>query len=118
MDDIRERILTLLCDGKSMRTICKMDGMPSRETIRLWCKEDKEFDLAITHAREEGFHSLAEQALQDAEKATDAAVGRLQFDARRWYVGKLSKDFSDNKEQKLKHTHDLSDEAKAWLGIS
>jgi hypothetical protein len=42
----------------------------------------------------------------------------VAFDAERWYLGKLSNAFSDNKAQKHEHTHDLSDEAKAWLGIS
>jgi hypothetical protein len=118
MNEVREQILAMLSDGKSMRAICKLDGMPNRETVRLWRKEDEEFDLAITHAREEGFHSLAEKALEDAEAATDAATGRLKFDARRWYVGKLSNAFSDNKAQKHEVTHDLSDKAKAWLGLS
>jgi hypothetical protein len=61
---------------------------------------------------------MAEQALADAEIETDPAKGRLKFDARRWYLGKLSNAFSDNKAQKLEHTHDLSDEAKAWLGLT
>jgi hypothetical protein len=78
-----------------------MDGMPSRETIRLWQRDDEAFALAVTHAREEGFHSLAEKAVEDAETETDPAKGRLKFDARRWYLGKLSNAFSD----KQKHEH-------------
>jgi hypothetical protein len=87
------------------------------ETVQRWQKEDEEFDLAVTHAREEGYHALAEQALEEAAKAEDATKDRLKFDAR-WYLGKLSNAFSDNKAQKHEHTLDLSDKAKSWLGLT
>jgi hypothetical protein len=116
--DIRETILELLAEGKSMRVICAREGMPSRETVRQWRKGDADFDLAITHAREEGYHSLAELALAEAETDTDPARGRLKLDARRWYLGKLSNAFSDNKAQKHEVQLDLSDKAKSWLGLT
>jgi hypothetical protein len=50
--------------------------------------------------------------------AEDAAKGRLSFDAHRWYLGKLSNAFSDDKAQKHEHKLDMTDEAKAWLGLS
>ena len=118
MDDIREQILAMLMEGRSLSSICKEPEMPSRETVRQWQKSDEEFDLAVTHAREEGFHNIAEQARIKAHTAEDAAKGRLAFDADRWYLGKLSNAFSDNKAQKHEVTHDLSDKAKAWLGLS
>jgi hypothetical protein len=77
--------------------------MPSRETVRLWQKDDEEFDLAVTHAREEGFTLRADQAVRDAKIAEDASKGRLAFDAERWYLGKLSNAFSDDKTQKHEH---------------
>ena len=102
MTDVRAAIITQLTEGKSMRTICSAEGMPSRETVRLWQNEDKDFDLAVTRAREEGFHALAELALAEAETPTDAVKDRLKFDARRWYLGKLSNAFSD--KQKMEHS--------------
>jgi hypothetical protein len=118
MDEVRETIIAMLTDGKSMRAICANEGMPSRETVRQWQLSDEEFDLAVTHAREEGYHALAEQALEEAGTAVDPAKDRLKFDARRWYLGKLSNAFSDNKAQKHEHTLDLSDKAKSWLGLT
>jgi hypothetical protein len=115
--DSRETILQRLSEGESLSAICKDADMPSRETVRLWQKDDEEFDLAVTHAREVGFEKRAEEAVLAAKTAEDASKGRLAFDAERWYLGKLSNAFSDNKAQKLEHTHDLSDEAKAWLGL-
>ena len=118
MIDVRERILELLAEGNSLSLICREDGMPNRSTVQRWQNDDAEFDAAVTHAREEGFHYLAEQARIKAHTAEDAAKGRLAFDADRWYLGKLSNAFSDNKAQKHEVTHDLSDKAKAWLGLS
>jgi hypothetical protein len=118
MDKARERILALLMEGRSLSSICREDGMPSARTVQRWQADDEEFDVAVTHAREEGFHYLAEQARIKAHIAEDAAKGRLAFDADRWYLGKLSNAFSDNKAQKHEVTHDLSDKAKAWLGLS
>lgn len=118
MNDVREYILAELESGRSLLSICKDEGMPNRSTVQRWQKEDEEFDAAITRAREDGFHCLAEQARINAQTAEDAAKGRLAFDADRWYLGKLSNAFSDNKTQKLEHTVDLSDKAKAWLGLT
>lgn len=118
MTDKREAIIAGLAAGKSLSEICRADDMPSRETVRLWQLNDEAFDLAVTRAREEGFHDRAEQALLDAKTATDPSKGRLAFDAERWYLGKLSNAFSDNKPQSLKHEHTLSEEAAKWLGLN
>jgi hypothetical protein len=117
-DDVRETIIAELEKGRSLLSICKDEGMPSARTVQRWQNDDADFDVAVTRAREDGFHYLAEQARIHAHAADDAAKGRLAFDADRWYLGKLSNAFSDNKAQKHEVTHDLSDKAKAWLGIS
>jgi hypothetical protein len=117
-DKQRSTILDRLARGESLSAICRDKDMPSREAVRLWQNADAEFDLAVTHARETGFEARAEQAVTDAKAAEDAGKGRLAFDAERWYLGKLSNAFSDNKAQQHKVEHDLSDRAKAWLGLS
>lgn len=118
VDDIREQILAQLAEGQSLVSICKRDGMPNRATVQRWQNDDKDFDAAVTHAREEGYILRADRAVIEAKLAEDASKGRLAFDAERWYLGKLSNALSDNKAQKLEHRHDLTDEAKAWLGLS
>jgi hypothetical protein len=108
-DDVRDRLLAALEKGRSLLSICKDEGMPDRRTVQRWQSEDEEFDAAVTRAREDGFHFLAEQARIKAQTAEDAAKGRLAFDADRWYLGKLSNAFSDNKPQKHDHSgHVLS----------
>lgn len=114
----RETILQRLAEGESLSAICKTDGMPDRSTVQRWQNDDSDFDAAVTRAREYGFEQRAADAVKDAKAATDAGLARLAFDAERWYLGKLSNAFSDNKPQQHKVDLDLSDKAKAWLGHS
>lgn len=107
MDDIREQILAMLMEGKSLSAICREDGMPNRSTVQRWQNDDADFDAAVTHAREVGFELLADEARRKAHTAEDAAKGRLAFDADRWYLGKLSNAFSDNKALKHEHSGNL-----------
>jgi hypothetical protein len=104
MDEVREQILAMLMEGLSLATICQKAGMPSARTVQRWQADDEEFAVAVTHAREHGFQLLADRARLNAQTAEDAAKGRLAFDADRWYLGKLSNAFSDNKEQKHNHS--------------
>ena len=101
MDDIREQVLAMLMEGKSLSAICAEEGMPDRSTVQRWQKDDAEFDAAVTHAREIGFEQRADKAVLAAKTADDAAKGRLAFDAERWYLGKLSNAFSDKQKHEL-----------------
>lgn len=117
-DNAREQVIAKLMEGQSLSAVCRTDGMPSWTTIHRWMDEDSELAAQITRAREAGYQARADKAIEDAKNAPDAALGRLAFDAERWYLGKLSNAFSDDKTQKHEHLVDLSDEAKAWLGLS
>jgi len=94
-DAVSESILERLTEGESLSTICADDAMPDRRTVQRWQLDDADFDAAVTRAREAGMHVIAEKAVAAAKKATDASLGRLAFDADRWYLGKLSNAFSD-----------------------
>lgn len=98
-DAVSEAILERLSEGESLSTICADEAMPNRSTVQRWQIDDTEFDAAVTRAREAGMHVVAEKAVAAAKIATDASLGRLAFDADRWYLGKLSNAFSD----KIKH---------------
>ncbi len=87
-DDCRQVILDRLESGEALTKICKDDGLPSAPTFLRWC--DKEQGLAEQYARatQLGYDARAEQAVEDAKSAKDAALGRLAFDADRWWLGK------------------------------
>ena len=95
----RAAIIERLALGQGLNKICETDGLPNRSTVQRWQADDEHFNAAVMRAREAGMHVRAEKAVDDAKVATDAALGRLAFDAERWYVGKLSNAFAD----KLKH---------------
>lgn len=114
-DAVEEDLLERLAAGQSLTEICDGQGMPTRRTVQRWQDADAAFDVAVTRAREAGFHARAEQALIDAKAAKDASLGRLAFDAERWYLGKLSNAFSDNKPQRHEHKV-LTEDVAEWLG--
>lgn len=99
-DKLRERwpaILNLLADGMSLRTICKIDGMPTRETVRHWLATDEAGDLSAQYARAREWQgeTLASECLELADGADpDSSAGvnkaRLQVDTRKWMAGKLA----------------------------
>lgn len=115
-DATEEAILKRLSEGESLSAICRSDGMPAWSTVHDWMEGDKDLAGRITRAREAGYHFRAENALRDAKSAEDAAKGRLAFDAERWYLGKLSNAFSDNKAQKHEHQVAIDPETAEWLG--
>ena len=117
-DDVIAELLDKLADGESMSTICADKRMPDQSTIWRWSKRDDELAKDIARAREVGYVTRAERAVENAKAADDAAKGRLAFDAERWYLGKLSNAFSDDKKRELKVEHSLSPEAAKWLGLS
>lgn len=88
-------ILRRLGEGESLNAICKTDGIPDRETVRRWEGRDQELAERIYQAREAGFFDRAERAVEAAKAATDPQLGRLAFDAERWYLGKLSNAFAE-----------------------
>ena len=94
-DAVSESILERLMEGESLSAICADEGMPNRSTVQRWQVDDADFDAAVTRAREAGMHVIAERAVAAAKIAKDASLGRLAFDADRWYLGKLSNAFSD-----------------------
>jgi hypothetical protein len=99
--EARQSILAFLADGQSLASICRMEGMPVWSTVHDWMDADENFSGQVMRAREAGYQKRADEAIELAKKAEDPALGRLAFDAERWYLGKLSIAFAD----KQKHEH-------------
>jgi hypothetical protein len=91
--EIAERIIAELpfADG-GLEAICKADDMPHFSTVYRWLNkpENEAFREAYAHAREACGDVQAQRALTDALAASDAALGRLAFDARKWTASKLA----------------------------
>ncbi len=89
-DETFRQILDLIANGKSLRQICAMPGMPNKATIFRRARKDTEFALEYAVARDMQADAIADDALYEATHATDYYLGRLAFDARRWYAGKVA----------------------------
>lgn len=78
-----------LADGQSMRSVCAQDDMPAWTTVWRWLQADEAFRLQYARAREAQAHVVAQEAIDEALRANDAHLGRLAYDARKWFAGKL-----------------------------
>lgn len=103
--EIAETICRRIAEGESLRAICEDEGFPSAETVRRWLASDEheEFRVQYARAREDQADFYADEIIEIADKAEDAAKARLQVDARKWKASKLApKKYGD----KIQHTGD------------
>lgn len=107
--EIADEICSLLACGRTLRDICRDDGMPPESTVRQWALDDREgFSARYAQAREIGYHSMADETLEIADDASndwmetngDDSEGwkangehiqrsRLRVDTRKWMLSKV-----------------------------
>lgn len=83
-----ETILEQLLEGRSLREIMADGDLPGRSTFLRWVAEDQQLAARYGAASQDGYDLRAERAVEEARAATDPALGRLAFDAERWFLGK------------------------------
>lgn len=89
-DDQIEQMLKRMMEGETLTSIASDPRMPSIDTMNRWeAEQDTELGAAITRARDLGFMVRAEKAVERAQTAEDAALGRLSFDADRWFLAHM-----------------------------
>jgi hypothetical protein len=94
---------------KSLRTICKMDGMPSVRTVLRWLREDKDgFCALYARAKEEQADFMAEEMIEIADDGSNDLMtitkgdmsyemenkevtnrSKLRVETRKWIASKL-----------------------------
>lgn len=103
--EIADSICERLADGESLRTICLIDGMPSRGTVFRWLAQDDAFRDQYAHARQAQADTLADEIIDIADDGINdtyenadgkevvnqdvIARSRLRVDARKWIASKL-----------------------------
>jgi len=103
--DIADEICKDLIGGKSLRTICKSESMPSQNRVYQWLSENEEFRKQYAHARELQADAIFDECLDIADDASndfkvngegEVAIdhdavnrARLKIDTRKWMAGKL-----------------------------
>jgi hypothetical protein len=114
--ELATRICSQLAEGKSLRTVCEAEDMPSKTTVFNWLATNKAFLDQYARAKEESADAMAEELLDIADesvaeaykadpKASGAVVQamKLRVDARKWLMSKMKpKKYGD----KLTHAGD------------
>lgn len=105
------RILKYYSDGKTILSITKIKGMPSRNTIYLWRKDFPEFGLAYIVACECNADSVVEsryEALINAD-VSEAKLASEQWKAGTWLASKINRaKYGDKLDIQHSVTIDLS----------
>jgi hypothetical protein len=98
-------ICAQLAEGKTLRSVCKAEGMPPESTVRRWVMDDREgFAAHYAISREIGYQCMADELLdiaddnsrdtsvdEDGHEATNHDViarSRLRVDTRKWLLSK------------------------------
>ena len=98
-DTICERIT----NGESLRKICEDEHMPNRSNVFRWMAQEGAEELRdqYARARDAQADAYADDCVYIADNAKDAAIARVQIDARKWHASKLApKKYGD----KIQHT--------------
>jgi hypothetical protein len=118
--ELAEKICFELAQGKSLRTVCKMDGIPDGSTIFSWFRLHEEFSKQYARAKQEAADAMAEDILdisddnsEDEETRINSKTGekyqvvnqdniqraRLRVDTRKWLMAKMKpKKYSERLE--------------------
>jgi hypothetical protein len=107
--ELASNICSELAEGKTLREVCRGEGMPSEAAVRQWALEDRNgFASHYARAREIGYLSMADELLEVADDGTNdwmerknrdgstvevenhEALGRsrLRVDTRKWLLSK------------------------------
>lgn len=107
--DIAARLCAELAEGRSLRSVCEADDMPSKSVVFKWLSKHEDFVDQYARAKEEAADSLVDEILDIADDARndwmaihgngDAEAyklngeaiqrSRLRVDSRKWIASKL-----------------------------
>ena len=91
----RQETADLICErivesDYGLEQICEDESLPSPSTIYRWLNDNEAFREQYARAKLAQGHVQADRATKEAILATDASLGRLKWDARRWAASKLA----------------------------
>lgn len=108
-DELAIQLLSEIAStSKSLRTICKIDGMPSVTTVLKWLRDKPDFAAQYARAKEEQADYLIEEMIDisddgsndfmtitkgnesyEVENKEVTSRSRLRVDTRKWIASKL-----------------------------
>lgn len=87
--ELIDNICSQIAEGKSLRTICDDDSMPTRETVRVWLRDNDVFSAQYARARDEQADYYADEIIEIADTEKDPQKARVRVDSRKWVASKL-----------------------------
>jgi hypothetical protein len=126
--EMAARICAEIIDGKSVRSICKMEGMPSKITVMRWLRSHEDFKELYDRACVERAEAYAEEIVDIADDGTNDYVpdgddgvrfdhehvqrSKLRVEARKWICAKMK---PRKYGEKVETTHQVGDTLQALL---
>ena len=117
--ELADRICAGLMDGKTLRAVCRQEGMPDEKAVRNWAgNPEHPFAPQYAQAREIGYQVMADELLEISDDSKcDVIVdeegnerpnteivarSRLRVDTRKWLLSKaLPKVYGDRVENRI-----------------
>lgn len=118
--EMAAQICERLAAGESLRSICRIEGMPCQAMVYRWLENNESFREQYAQARNDGLEALADEIFDIADESrndwverenartgrkettlNDEAIqrSRLRVDARKWYLSKVApKKYGDRQE--------------------
>lgn len=106
--ELADKICSQLSMGKSLRSVCKEEGMPSAQTIFNWFRTNKEFLEQYARAKQESADAMAEEILDISDDTSQDTIyiqkgkveiamenkewvnrSKLRVDTRKWLMAKM-----------------------------
>ena len=91
---IMDRIMAELETGRSLVQVCKDDGMPDRETVSRWMRDEPAYAAKYAYARamqaDTLFSEMADVEHKVQAGTMDSHAARVVLDSMRWRASKLA----------------------------
>jgi hypothetical protein len=108
MTEQQQEIIRRMCEGESLRSICRTEGFPTSSAVIQWMEKDEAFAKHYARAMETRadvyFDRIDEvsTAAESAENAVQVAGLRLKADNIKWQLARMApKKYGD----KIETTH-------------
>lgn len=89
--ELADEICEAIATGGALYRLCdQFDNWPSERTVYRWLEDSDQFRQNYARARERQADRRNDEIVHIADEATDAALARLQVDARKWQASKLA----------------------------
>lgn len=87
--ELAQKILDFVEEGYSIRKIEKQEGMPCRDTIKVWLRDNPDFSVQFAHAHEAAADFRADEVVEIADNdKLDPRDKAVRIDARKWDAGR------------------------------